>query len=108
MAVVEMTGISMVGPREEIERVAAGLLSLGNFEPVPLDFAMEKHPGALSGSGGSRIATFRENPYDELLEVLCEIQTLVSEEALQGETSGGLFPGKSGTSALSRTSPGEL
>lgn len=109
MAVVEMTGISMVGPREEIERVAAGLLSLGNFEPVPLDFAMEKHPGALSGSGGSRIATFRENPYDELLEVLCEIQALVSDEAAQGRTSGAIFPERGGgASARPQISSGEL
>ena len=69
MAVVEMTGISLIGPEEEIVELAAELLTLGNFEPVPLEFALEKRPASLS-SGGARITTFQKNPYDELLDKL--------------------------------------
>lgn len=69
MAVVEMTGISLIGPEEEIVGIAAELLTLGNFEPVPLEFALERRPASLS-SGGARITTFQKNPYDELLEKL--------------------------------------
>ena len=80
MAVVEMMGVSLVGPREEIEPVAAELLSLGNFEPVPLEFAMERRTSAFSGSGGARIATFRSNPYDELLENMRAVWKLIPDE----------------------------
>ena len=73
MAVVEMMGISLIGPREEIEPLAAELLTLGNFEPVPLEYALEKRPAALAGPGGSRIVTFGKNPYDELLETLVSV-----------------------------------
>ena len=69
VAVVEMTGISLIGPEEEIVGIAAELLTLGNFEPVPLEFALERRPASLS-SGGARITTFQKNPYDELLEKL--------------------------------------
>jgi len=77
MAVVEMMGVSLVGPREEIEPVAAELLSLGNFEPAPPDFAMGKHPGS---TGGARIATFRGNPYDELLNSLRAVWKMIPDE----------------------------
>ncbi|NLB84083.1 MAG: ATPase [Synergistaceae bacterium] len=73
MAVVEMMGISLIGPREEIEPLAAELLTLGNFEPVPLEYALEKRPAALAGAGRSRIATFGKNPYDTLLETLLSV-----------------------------------
>jgi V/A-type H+-transporting ATPase subunit I len=69
VAVVEMTGISLIGPEEEVVALAAELLTLGNFEPVPLEFALERRPASLS-SGGARIVTFQKNPYDELLDKL--------------------------------------
>ncbi|HRX26121.1 MAG TPA: hypothetical protein P5219_04880, partial [Aminivibrio sp.] len=69
MAVVEMMGMSLIGPRQEIEALAAELLTLGNFEPVPLEFALERRPASLS-SGGARISTFQKNPYDDLLDKL--------------------------------------
>lgn len=69
MAVVEMMGLSLIGPREEIEDLAARLLTLGNFEPVPLEFALEGRLSSLS-AGGARISTSQANPYDGLLAKL--------------------------------------
>lgn len=34
MAVVRMAGVSLVGPRDEVERMALKLLEAGNFEPM--------------------------------------------------------------------------
>ncbi|MBP6333489.1 MAG: hypothetical protein KA342_08545, partial [Aminivibrio sp.] len=67
MAVVEMMGMSLIGPRQEIEALAAELLTLGNFEPVHLEFALERRPAYLS-SGGTRISTLQNNTYYERLE----------------------------------------
>lgn len=64
-----MMGMSLIGPRQEIEVLAAKLLTLGNFEPVPLEFALERRAASLS-PGGSRISTFQKNPYDDLLDKL--------------------------------------
>ena len=64
MAVVEMAGISFVGPREEVENVALALLKMENFEPMPPETLMDAHPL------GSRFQTFRVNPYDALLDKL--------------------------------------
>lgn len=92
MAVVEMMGVSMVGPREEVEPVAAELLSLGNFEPMPLHYALEKKGGVLigSGQGGARIASFRGNPYDELLDSLNAVFRMIpGEDAPIPETGEG-------------------
>ncbi|NLA91012.1 MAG: ATPase [Synergistaceae bacterium] len=79
MAVVEMTGISLIGPEEEIVELAGELLTLGNFEPVTLDFALERRPASLS-SGGARIVTFQKNPYDELLEKLDHVWKVAGAE----------------------------
>ncbi len=73
MAVVEMMGMSLIGPREEIESLASEMLSQGNFEPVPLEYALERRTASLSAPGGSRISTFQKNPYDDLLEKLVRI-----------------------------------
>jgi V/A-type H+-transporting ATPase subunit I len=57
-------GVSFVGPGEEIESVALALLGMGNFEPMPPEVMLQRHP--LS----SRFQTFRSNSYDALLEKL--------------------------------------
>ncbi|MDR1377148.1 MAG: hypothetical protein LBJ22_06525, partial [Synergistaceae bacterium] len=64
MAVVEMVGVSFVGPKEEVENIALSLLEMENFEPMQPEVMMDAHP--LS----SRFQTFRGNPYDALLEKL--------------------------------------
>ncbi|MDR1977183.1 MAG: ATPase [Synergistaceae bacterium] len=64
MAVVGMTGISFVGPMEEVESVALALLKMENFEPMSPEVMMDAHPL------GSRFQTFRGNRYDALLEKL--------------------------------------
>lgn len=64
MAVVGMAGVSFVGPKNEIERVAVELLNSENFEPMSPDVMLDDHPL------GSRIQTFRGNRYDALLEKL--------------------------------------
>ncbi len=92
MAVVEMMGISLIGPREEIEPLAAELLTLGNFEPVPLEFALEKRPASLAGAGGSRIATFGKNPYEELLETLVSVWKAAGAELPEEETCRSSLP----------------
>ena len=92
MAVVEMMGMSLIGPQKEIESLAAELLSLGNFEPVPLEYAMEKRPSSLSGPGGSRISTFQKNPYDDLLEKLVYIWREAGAEFPSGEVCSRTAP----------------
>jgi hypothetical protein len=59
-----MTGLSLIGPRDEIHQVARKLLSKENFEPAPLDVMLENRPVR------SRVKIFRENPYDAPLEKL--------------------------------------
>ena len=76
MAVVKMMGVSLLGPREEIESVAAELLSIGNFEPVPLRFALGGRSRALAG-----VAASGGNPYDGLLDSLDSVFELVPGES---------------------------
>ncbi|MDR2522755.1 MAG: ATPase [Synergistaceae bacterium] len=64
MAVVGMVGMSFVGPREEIERVALSLLGMENFEPMTPEVMLDGRPL------GSRFQTFRGNRYDAPLEKL--------------------------------------
>jgi V/A-type H+-transporting ATPase subunit I len=59
-----MVGVSLAGPKEEIERVALHLLNTEDFEPMSPEVMMEGHPL------GSRVRTFRGNRYDALLEKL--------------------------------------
>lgn len=92
MAVVEMMGLSLIGPREEIEPLAAELLTLGNFEPVPLEYALEKRPASLAGPGGSRISTSGKNPYDELLETLLSVWKAAGAELPPEETCRSSLP----------------
>ncbi len=59
-----MVGVSFVGPKEEIERVALELLNTENFEPMSPEVMLDERPL------GSRVQTFRGNRYDVLLEKL--------------------------------------
>ena len=70
MAVVRMAGVSLVGPRDEIERMALKLLEAGDFEPM--------HPETMLSQRGlsSRIRTCRNNRYDALLERLERLRGL--------------------------------
>ena len=102
MAVVEMMGMSLIGPRGEIESLAAELLSLGNFEPVPLEYILEGRPTALSGHGGSHFSTFRSNPYDELLEKLAYIWREAGVEFPWEEACGQSIPSLSLGEAAAR------
>jgi V/A-type H+-transporting ATPase subunit I len=57
-----MTGLSLIGPRDEIHQVARKLLSKENFEPAPIEVMLGNRPVR------SRVKVFRENPYDAPLE----------------------------------------
>lgn len=91
MAVVEMMGVSLIGPKQEIEGLAAELLTLGNFQPVPLEYALEKRPAALE-RGGAHITTFQKNPYDDLLKDLLALWDRAGERLPEGEPFEGLPP----------------
>ena len=71
-----MMGVSMVGPRKEIELVSAELLSLGNFEPTPLHSVLGRQGGRFA-----RVVSFRGNPYDELLDSLNSVFRLIPGES---------------------------
>ncbi len=62
MAVVEMSGLTVVGPRSEVVRIARRLLVKGCFQPVPVDMVVADRDIR------SRLKTKGENPWDELLE----------------------------------------
>lgn len=72
MAVVRMAGVSLVGPRDEVERMALKLLEAENFEPMPPETMLPQ--GRLS----SRIRTSRNNRYDALLERLERLRGMVN------------------------------
>jgi V/A-type H+-transporting ATPase subunit I len=58
MSVVPMTGISVIGLPEGIERLSRKLLSEAYFEPMPLEVMLEGNPPR------SRVRLFKDNPYD--------------------------------------------
>lgn len=62
VSVVKMTGVSIVGKSDEIEKISRRLLSKGFFEPMPLEIMLDDKPPK------SRISRFRDNPYDAPLE----------------------------------------
>ena len=64
MAVVRMAGVSLVGPRDEIEAMALRLLEAGDFEPMSPEVMLSG--GRLS----SRIRACRSGRCDALLEKL--------------------------------------
>ncbi|GHS89159.1 V-type ATP synthase subunit I [Synergistales bacterium] len=67
MSVVGMSGISFVGPRNEIEEIALNCLKYENFEPMKPDVMLEHHPL------NQRFETFKGNRYDALIEKLDEL-----------------------------------
>ena len=77
MAVVGMVGVSFVGPKEEIERIALELLSTENFEPMSPEVMTDGRPM------GSRFQTFRGNRYDVLLEKLDKLWAMAGLPAPQ-------------------------
>ncbi len=93
MAVVRMAGVSLVGPRDEIEAMALGLLKAGDFEPMSPEVMLSG--GRLS----SRIRTPQSNRWDVLLEKLERLRGLAGtpapgRRALDG-ASGVPFPDNS-------------
>ena len=75
MAVVRMAGVSLVGPRDEIEAMALGLLKAGDFEPMSPEVMLSG--GRLS----SRIRTPQSNRWDVLLEKLERLRGLAGTPA---------------------------
>lgn len=73
MAIVNMTGLTFVGPAREIEILATRLLVRGDFQPLPIDSSVDDI------SVRSRIDTFRSNPYDPVLEDLGSIWRTAGE-----------------------------
>lgn len=61
MAVVEMAGLTMVGPKDEVLAVAVKLLAKGCFEPLSVDSVIGDREIR------SKISTSEGNPWDELL-----------------------------------------
>ena len=75
MAVVRMAGVSLVGPRDEIEAMALRLLETGDFEPMSPEVMLSG--GRLS----SRIRACPSNRWDALLEKLERLRTLAGTPA---------------------------
>ena len=74
MAVVNMVGVTFIGPRDDIEQVALGLLGMENFEPMSPEVMMDGRPM------GARVRKFRSNPYDALLEKLGKLWEVAGME----------------------------
>ena len=102
MAVVRMAGVSLVGPRDEVERMALKLLEAGNFEPMSPETMLSQ--GGLS----SRIQTCRNNRYDALLERLERLRGLADhpvpslDRALDGVAEMDFSTLEAGVNRLSR------
>ena len=75
MAVVRMAGVSLVGPRDEIEAMALRLLEAGDFEPMSPEVMLSG--GRLS----SRIRACRSGRCDALLEKLERLRGLAGTPA---------------------------
>ena len=80
MSVVPMTGVSVVGLPEEMERVSRRLLSGGYFEPMPLEVMLDGE------TPRSRVRLFKDNPYDAAapLERIKQLWKMAGEKLPDG------------------------
>lgn len=67
MAVMKMVGLTMIGPKKEMEPVAREMVLTGGFQPLPLDILLSDR------NLRSKVTTSTENPYDELLSKVVTI-----------------------------------